>query len=425
MALAPTLEDQMACSELFTNLIVNLGSGEIKHCCKTIELDPFTVDDLSRLGSGIFDRNDQIMQARAEMLMANRLPRICQQCHNAGPGSFFRLRNKFDHVLTDAEKIDLMLGRATDNYEIVVGNSCDLRCVYCHEGFSTAWAAEKGLPPARSAPGWTEGVTDALIQHMDARYGQGRGHGKTIYVTLTGGEPTYIPNGLHLLQQIARRFPDVNKEFLIITNGNTKPAVLDRWIDAMRANTDVLWTWAFSLDDLGQRCEAIRYGLHWDSCMANMDRLMAMPNALVYVNPTFNAFSIPNCKEFIRFFVELFGSKGLPVSFGDNMVNNRGIGVKSLPPHYVSHIDDAIAYCESIPRDANWLRRDRWMSHLRSVRATIGTSCTPDDLAAMQASLRYLADRRGDVDMMSLFPHLSDVINWYSTNVREAEAEHG
>lgn len=411
------LHDQMACSELFTNLIVNLGSGEIKHCCKTTQLDHMSVGDLERYGAGIFDRNDQIMRARAEMLMANRLPQICQQCHGAGPGSFFRLRNRFDHVLSDVERVDLMLGNATDNYEVVVGNSCDLRCVYCHEGFSTAWAAEKGIPATKPEPGWSEGITQALLAHMDARYGGGRGHGRTIYVTLTGGEPTYIPSGLYLLEQISQRFPDVSKEFLIITNGNTKKAVLDRWLDAMHANPGTLWTWAFSLDDIGQRCEAIRYGLDWDACMANMDRLFGLQNSLVYVNPTFNAFSVPNCTEFMRFFVDLFRSRNAPISFGDNMVNNRGIGVKSLPPHYTRYIDEAISYCESIPDDALWLRRGRWMSHLRSVRANIGTSCGTMDAEALTASLSYLSAKRPDVDMMALFPHLSDVINWYSTNV--------
>jgi sulfatase maturation enzyme AslB (radical SAM superfamily) len=407
--------DQMACSELFTKLVVDLGFFEAKYCCKT-QNQHISLADIDRHGHGVVNRNDQIMRARADMLVANRLPEICRQCHGAGSQSFFRLRNRFDHVLTPDERVDLLTRDVTNDYEIVVGNACDLKCIYCNERFSTSWGLEKGIRSAQPDQSWTDRITASLLASMEERFAKSDGS-DTVYITITGGEPTYVPGSLSLLEDIAVRLPHVKKEFVIITNGNMNPAVRSKWLDAIDRHEHVSWSFAFSLDDVGKRCEAIRYGLSWDTAMGNMDALMGRPNVFVFANPTFNLFSIPGSAEFIRYFAELFSSKQGKIFFGDNMVNNRGIGVPSLPLHYRSCIDDAIEYCMTVPQDANWIRRDRWMSHLSSVRSAIGTECNNLNRDAMLAHLRYLAEKRPDVDMMAVFPHLHDVIDWYAKNV--------
>lgn len=401
-------EHQMICSEMFNKMIFDINSQGIRFCCKS---DGLTIDEteLDQLGPRVFNHNHQLLQRRRAMLERNELPDPgCSICTNGDQHGFFRQRNRFTQPLDQQSRQDLLDRDHTTIFEIVLGNSCDMKCIYCDAKYSTSWAKERGIAVESTMSSWKDKALRYFMEFLEDKYSDcSQTH---LNIHLMGGEPTYMPEALRLVQDINRRFPDLNKQYSMNTNGNTKPEVFARWLEEVDRDTNIRWVFCFSLDSLRDRCEAIRYGMNWDRVMQNMEQLLQRPNTVIQISPTVTLYSVPDLREFLEFFYHKIRSYGKVYILTTNLVAERGMNVGHLPEKHKSDVQDAIDFIDSIPEEGTW-EIPLFRSHLVRLRDMINTKTTARDADAMLVYLNYFKAKRPDLDLLSVFPHAAAALD--------------
>ena len=146
--------------------ILNLSNNEISMCCHS-KHHKVTNQDIDTLGTDLFTKYDPIKQAKMDLLNGVQTSNCsyCWDIENKGMKSsrsgidgfiYYLADNNYfgtkDFItiqqrllnLTEEEKKDLSEKLDSPyNIEISLGNSCDLKCMYCNESFSSQWAVEK------------------------------------------------------------------------------------------------------------------------------------------------------------------------------------------------------------------------------------------------------------------------------------------
>lgn len=389
------------CSKMFTDINVKFPYDGLKNCCKTTD---YIIDDqemllLEEQGLNILTHNAEYLRRKSSMIEHNELPKHgCETCIHAEPNSLFRTWNTWQGK-DFADKDQFLYGDNFTNYEFVLSSACDLKCVYCSDKDSSSWAKELGVPINKGRSEWKEKILAALIDHLrnktfdpDTSY----------WFFFSGGEPTYNPETLRLIEQIIEIVPQPN--IIISTNGNTKPSVMKKYIAAVQQNPNVNWRFHCSVDGIGEYAEAIRHGMVWDNFVSNITLLMKEPNVTVRICPTINLYSIPRMYEFVTFFHELFIKHNHVMSdmFDANMVQEPELSPWSMPKEYKQCLDLSIEYCNTHDLD--------FSKHLINVREMIGTKIDSTTSEKIQTKWNYFKLRRPENNWDELFPHVNDII---------------
>lgn len=332
------------CSKMFTDMNVKFPYDNIVNCCKarSYQISDEEFDSLEKQGLNPLIHNAEYLRRKSSMIDDNELPsNACDACIKTEPNSLFRTWNTW-HSRDFSNRDKYMYGDNFTNYEFVLSSACDLKCVYCAPKDSSSWAKEMGVPVNRGNEKWKHQIQTALLDHLrqkeydpDVDY----------WFFFSGGEPTYNPETLPLIEQIIDIVPRPN--IIISTNANTKPKVLDRYLDAVRRDRQIKWRFHCSIDDINERAEAIRYGLDWNQAISNMKILMQEPNVTVRVCPTVNLLSVPSMTDFVTYFYGLFQEYDHVNAdmFDVNMVQEYNLSPWSMPEEYRSCLDEAIAFC--------------------------------------------------------------------------------
>lgn len=389
------------CSKMFTDVNVKVPYDGLKNCCKTNDyvISDQEMHDLEARGHNILTHNAEYLRRKREMLDNNQLPmKGCDTCIQAEPNSLFRTWNTWEGR-DFSNKKQFLYGDNFTNYEFVLSSACDLKCVYCSDKDSSSWAKELGVPVNKGRSEWKDKILAALLDHLRNKTFDPN---TSYWFFFSGGEPTYNPETLQLIEQIISIVPQPN--IIISTNGNTKPAVMKKYIAAVRDKPNVNWRFHCSVDGIGEYAEAIRHGMTWDNFISNITALMQEPNVTVRICPTVNLYSIPRMHEFVTYFHELFSKYDhvTPDMFDANMVQEPELSPWSMPDKYKSYLDSSIEYCDMYELD--------YANHLRNVREMIGTKVDKTTASKIQHKWDYFKLRRPENDWDGLFPHVNDII---------------
>lgn len=389
------------CSKMFTDVNIKFPYDGIKNCCKSNDyiISDDELKQLSNDNANIFTHNQEYLRRKKEMLINNQLPlNGCDTCIQAEPNSLFRTWNTWNNKELDTTR--LLNEAHFTTYEFVLSSACDLKCVYCAPKDSTSWAKELGVPINRGRDEWKQKILNDLMEHLKTRTYE---IDQDYWFFFSGGEPTYNPETLPLIEQIIDIVP--NPSIVISTNANTKTKVLHRYIEIIRKYPNVIWTFDCSIDDTGCHAEAIRTGLDWEIANNNMTTLMQEPNVKLRISPTVNLYSVPRMFEFVAYFHHLFEQHGKAHDgmFNMNMVQEPELSPWSMPTEYAASLDDAIEYCKE--------HRLHFANHLENVQKLIGTKIDEHTAQHIQDKWRYFKARRSEIDWDELFPHVPDIIN--------------
>jgi len=388
------------CSKMFTDVNIKFPYETVKNCCKSndYQLTLEEMQELEQRGENIFTHNREYVRRKRSMLFDNRLPENgCDTCIHAEPNSLFRSWNRWGDCKIDAEEI---LKKDNFNvYEFVLSSACDLKCVYCAPKDSTSWAKELGVPINRGRDEWKETVIRHFMQHLREKEYDPK---QTYWFFFSGGEPTYNPETLPMIEEIISIVPHAT--IVISTNGNTKSNVLERYLQAVRSNQKTQWVFDCSVDSIGDRAEAIRYGLDWKRFNYNLKTIMRESNTRVRISPTVNLYALPTMLEFVQHFHDLFlemnqSTQGL---FNFNMVQESPLSPWSAPPHYAELLEPAVEYCEQ--------HNIKFGIHLRSVQRLIGSKINAKTWQQVESQWQYFQRMRPEIDWARLFPHVPDII---------------
>jgi sulfatase maturation enzyme AslB (radical SAM superfamily) len=387
---------------MFTDVNVKFPYNGLKNCCKTKDylISDSELQELEKNGQNVLTHNSEYLRRKKSMLIDNKLPkRGCTTCLQAEPNSLFRSWNTWvDKDLSDTDQF--LYGDNFTNYEFVLSSACDLKCVYCSEKDSSSWAKELGVPVNRGNEQWKEKILAALLDHLKHKTFD---PSVNYWFFFSGGEPTYNPETLTLIEKIIEIVPQPN--IILSTNANTKPKVLDRYIAVVRKYPNVRWRFHCSVDDIGEHAEAIRHGMNWNNTIANLKRLMAEPNITVRICPTVNLYSVPRMSHFVEFFYNLFSEHNHVTldMFDFNMVQEPQLSPWSMPEEYKPYLDAPIAYCKE--------RGLNFSEHLINVQNLIGTNINETTASKIESKWKYFQMMRPENDWKKLFPHVDDIIN--------------
>ena len=389
------------CSKMFTDINVKFPYDGLKNCCKSNDyvISDAELASLEERGQNVLTHNAEYLRRKTDMVENNVLPyRGCDTCIQAEPNSLFRTWNIWQAGRLPANQ-QMLYGDNFRTYEFVLSSACDLKCVYCSDKDSSSWAKELGVPVRKGSAEWKAKILSALMDHLRHKTFD---PAESYWFFFSGGEPTYNPETLQLIEEIIKIVP--NPSIIISTNGNTKSSVMQRYIDTVRQYSRVQWRFHCSVDGVGERAEAIRTGLVWSRFVENVTRLLHEPNVIVRICPTVNLYSVPHMYEYVTYFHGLLASHGQTHAdmIDLNMVQEPELSPWSMPDIYRDGLDAAIDYCDQHGLD--------FAAHLRNVRNLIGTRIDENTAERIQRKWDYFKLHRPQYDWDTLFPHVDDIV---------------
>ena len=249
--------------------------GTVKPCC--INKDYIVKED----GSFFYVQNDTVkdifhskhMNDLRSQFLNGEKPKGCETCWKDEENGYKSKREIYVDILKNYE-IDVDYGVVPEypaDYQIILNNSCNLKCRSCSPSHSTSWLKEINNIPA-------EDVVKIGVQHFGLKHGQ-PGHLDSEFlnsiddwlphvrrIEIVGGEPFYSSTWENVLTHI-------------IDKGNSKDIFLNMSTNVTILNEELLVKMSenfknvgigLSIDGTGETFEYLRKNASWDVVKNNL-----------------------------------------------------------------------------------------------------------------------------------------------------------
>lgn len=428
--------------------IFHMERGEFRNCCRT---PPMKITDemIDEQGIDAFQHNETMLKTRLDLIKGkrNQLCRSCWVLEDAGmssprhgPEKFFQYlkANKFVDTQApyseEALKIELNKINSLDHpvlradrpymLEVSLGNTCDMKCMYCSHHYSTQWASErikyKEITQEqydREFPKSSEKFKEEYWKWFDtAKLYLGR-------LGAIGGEPLIMPEFYTFMDRTIAAVEPINHlrkkkiSMWVVTNLNTPQNYLDKFLEYMPKLTTCFDVEILvSMEAVGKRAEYIRNGLNWDRFVSNLDKLLSSKFEFEFgFISSINALSIASTKEFIMFAENLYYDYGRPVSLKQAVVNYPSHqSPLMLTNDFSSYLDEAVEYMKSrngiMPPVSDYYGRwDTYTTFLQNLAISIRGN-TDERLQDKRkfSSWFDLYDKRRKLNFKETFPEYVD-----------------
>lgn len=436
-----------ACELKWTYPIFNLSRGEFRSCCRTPsnrisqeELDAHGIDAFLNSPKQLRDRHELVQGIRTEDCSA------CWRVEESGATSFRQGQRKVWRMLKDAGQLshEEMNSQYTDDrlrqrlaritsatdpallshrptmLEISLGNTCDMKCMYCNHHYSSQWGAEEiklgritQEQYDREFPKAPNGFGDRFWEWFE-----NIGAGSLERIGIIGGEPLIMPEFYDMAERLHGVLKDAGRDtkptLWIVTNMNTPLNYLTRFMEWFPRLTDVMDVEILvSMESVGRRAEYIRNGVNWERFTSNIDRILERRDVAFDFGfiPTINILSITSLLDFIKFTEDLHHRHGKPVAVKQNVVSYPQVHSPFiLTPDFADHLDDVVSYMtpripqQPLVKD----RMGRWDSFVEFITPVAnGIRNNNQDRTEMRRRFADWVDdfdRRRNLDFKQVFP---------------------
>jgi hypothetical protein len=289
--------------------------------------------------------------------------------------------------------------------------------MYCTEFVSSKWADLKGIPVVNDTE-WEDTALNNLFNYIETdRYNDTQ----LLWYNFLGGEPLLEPRIFEVVEKIIKihrlkNVPDKNITINMTTNLNIKPKTIDRYIEIIEKNPDIIWSISASIDAVGLQGEEIRDGLIFERFSQNLEKIYASKKFKhINILPSVSALSVPNKVELLKWFIDIstkynsIDEIGHSWSIGTNIVTwpdamHPGI----LTDSYKDELDLCIDVIKNIEH-ANPSFIKKYIIHLENIKSLIGSKRDPVYLE--QAKHWYIAQGKiKNKDYFEIFPFLKDIL---------------
>jgi hypothetical protein len=304
-------------------------TNSIGYCCRTprIAIDP---DLLEELGEDFWSNHPKFVERRQALL--NGVKHVdCDTCwslEDAGFKSsrndnyiqyFMRKNDKNFPVNTPFDEYKNYPGIEKSNYsnviEIVLNNTCDAKCTYCSEFYSTQWLTEKKKHNEVSRSYRPQDVRNPRAEELFWSWYENKVISTNRRFGFIGGEPLII-DALYecfdkLLEIHDRKGEHSNPhedkmELCITSNMNTPPAYFEKFLNYVpRLEKYFTIIIQVSGENIGDDLEYVRHGVKWERWSKNVEHLLAHTNVNLAFLPCLNILSIPRFHLYLEYFAEL------------------------------------------------------------------------------------------------------------------------
>ena len=254
------------------------------------------------------------IQDRKNMLLGQWPERGCESCQQSeklhGTSERLRHKNTGSYSLPPQELIDNPNAvQVTPRIvEVYFDNSCNLKCVYCGEGFSSSWYEEnKKYPESKIIPIGFDGIKSKTVhenaQHFFSWFKINRQH--LTDLTIIGGEPLCQYQFYQLLD-ILEDHPASELNLQIVTNLNdvdtqSKLSEIIFKIESLITRGHLKkFTVHASLDCIGAEAEYIRFPLNVKIWIQNFELLLRHHWIDLVIRSSVTPLTIKPMAEFVR-----------------------------------------------------------------------------------------------------------------------------
>lgn len=358
---------------------ISLTRSEIRTCCKT-SFQTVSEQDMDWYKIDLFLNTDYQKQRRLEMLKGER-HHDCHQCweiedqgatslRNSYHGfiDFASERNMFDEFpdksmeyITENVTIDSEILRTNRPFmlEVSLGNTCDLKCMYCNHVYSSQWATESLKNKKISIEDYSKvtGKPDQKFINLFWEWFNKEAKFSLDRIGIIGGEPLITPEFYDFLEKLLVAYEDIPKDdtvIWIVTNLNTPESYFKRFIEYIpRLKEKFKLEILISMESTEGQAEYIRNGLDWYRFERNVNRLFAatkdQPRVELGFLPSITALSIPRFTKFLQWVHNVSLSNGKAVMLKQNIVTWPTCHVPFvLPNEFAKYLDEAVAWLESV-----------------------------------------------------------------------------
>jgi len=329
--------------------------------------------------------------------------------------------------LTDEQKEDLATNvDYINNAEIALGNTCDLKCVYCNEFFSSQWITEKvkykEIPMTFAKE--VDPETNSMLESAWWEWFADRVSKTTTIIGFIGGEPLIISKLYDYIDKILIKFTEEKVDrpvyLSIVTNFNTPEQYFKKFIDLIPriASTNLVLDLNVSLEAVGDRTEFIRTGTKWERLQANVEETLSVLSKLenkkcVSFNfmLALNALCVSDLPNFFKWVIELQRKYDIPINLrGGQVVYPNWLSTTILPSSYITYVDEAIDVLKNEKMKRNDYLFGPWDEYIRQLydlKKSIGSNTDTTALSKFSKNIDQLSERRS-LDFFSTFPEMTE-----------------
>lgn len=444
-------ENSLACEFQWNYPIVNLGRNEIKSCCRAGS-QTVKIEDLHTLGSDIILNSPLEREKRARMLLGEKVP-SCNSCWviesrkansprvkaNRSLESFqsdlaptstlvkkLQKQNHTDRIKTLSDH-PVTYSKSTNMLEIVLANTCDMKCMYCSHQYSSKWAQERLQFGEIKA----EQLSSELPKPMDELkavfldWFREEGWESVKYINFLGGEPSLIPEFYELSQVIGQTLKERGRKdvvFSVVTNLNSTPQVFEKLVKHVKCLSEYYSEIDInvSIEAVGKKAEYIRYGLDWERWKQNFENLCANLHepCRISLQMATNLLSVSSLPELIRYCWSIYERYQVPIHLRQNMVSiPEAHSPLLLTSSFVSYLTETAQFIDSKKAIVDPLIKSefgewgRYSNFLTAMGRVISSHELNADEKKLIREFFKKYDQRRNLNISEVFPEYSEFFN--------------
>jgi len=435
--------------------IFNLQRGEFRSCCRTPS-KVISEQDLADKGTEAFLNSASMKQSRLDLVQGIRNEDCisCWKLEDSGmksprhtPELAWELLNKKqrkteilpytdDGLRTELSKIKDTSDPLLTSYhpymlEVSLGNTCDMKCMYCSHHYSTQWGTEKikwgeitqeqldrEFPEA--APSFNEKYWqwfDSVKMHI-GRLG------------IIGGEPLITPEFYTFVDRLVTSMESVHHlrkkkmTFWVVTNMNTPANYLEKFFKYLPKITEIFDVEILvSMESLEDRAEYIRNGVNWKRFSSNIDTLLSKKDLKFGFGfiLSLNVLNIPTLLDFVMWIEKLYRKYDRPVALKHNIISFPDWqSPLILTPDFADYIDNCVNYMkvvDDMPEVEDvYGRWNEYILFLENLATSIRENKT-DTTSERKKFAEWFDtyDKRRNLNLLETFPEYVDFYNMCKT----------
>ena len=419
---------------------ISLTRSEIRTCCKT-PFQTVTDQDIDEHNIDLFLNTPYQKDRRLEMLQGTRHS-DCKSCWSIEDQGATSLRgNSPDGFIGHANHVGMFneFAEPTLDYvskhvninskilesndpfmlEVSIGNTCDMKCMYCNHVYSSQWATEslkngsiniETYKSVQSKP--NQKFLDMFWKWVDskAKYSLNR-------IGIIGGEPLISPEFYEFIDKLLEVYKDreglAKTRIWVVTNLNSTDAQYAKFLEYIPKITKLFTLEVHvSMEAMGEQAEYIRNGLDWNRFENNVNKLFKSDADIeIAFLPSITALSIPRFTTFLKWVYDLSIKYNKPVMLKQNIVTYPNWQTPFiLPNNFATYLDSAIDFMAEVsygmPEVSD--KFGTWPSYtafLVNLRSGIQNS-QPIDTGTMRQFARWFDefDSKRNLNLIKTFP---------------------
>ena len=415
-------------------------NGDVRVCC-TANASGAGVDDTKEVGLVKQDgvtmnlrdhtveqvwNSQQMKETRLQML-AGEQPASCTKCYAEEANGIVSKRQWETKVweerldvrsIVDKTQTDGSLAVNIPYFDLRLGNMCQLKCIMCSPHDSSSWIRDWKLQypqyktiELKQDQSWDKNFDYTWYQKgsfLDTMRSQAH-YIKELY--FAGGEPLLIPEHYKILE-------------FMVESGNAGNCILRYNSNGMELPEKLFELWNhfkevkfnFSVDDVGERNNYIRYPSRWLDVVSNLERLDNTPdNVTVNIACAVQLLNVMSVPELVHWKESKNFKKINRAPYGAGLIGTHLVylpsylNVRVLPLHLKNEVAKRVEYfCSRRSADTEFMNnpygRTRWMGLVKYMMAEDWSHKIPMTLDYLETT-----DRTRGTDFRSTFPWLKDL----------------